>query len=251
MVKLEIGEVELQAAIDLLKKISPEEQEAVILALEHDHPGIGDKARAALELEEKKVVKLRVVEPAKSERPEIRDKQGNLYRWVNGGYRRVFGVAQLKVMEQAKPEPEPEKQETKVEAKSVAVAKTKISSVGFQQLKNPVGIPASLENAIKAIDKLGAECRYDVFHDRIIVKGHECGVRGDAHENLENVTLKVRQAVLDRFGFDPSPSFTLDALRLRCLDHIFDPVRDYLDSLRFKGYGFMKWPNCGFVKPCE
>jgi len=41
--------------------------------------------------------------------------------------------------------------------------------------------------------------------------------------------------VLDRFGFDPSPSFTLDALRLRCLDHIFDPVRDYLDGLRWDG----------------
>jgi predicted P-loop ATPase len=82
---------------------------------------------------------------------------------------------------------------------------------------------------------LGAECRYDVFHDRVIVKGHECGVRGDAHENLENVTLKVRQAVLERFGFDPSPNFTFDALRLRCLDHIFDPVRDYLDGLRWEG----------------
>src|SRR5215469_5422290 len=111
MTELKIGEVELLAAIDLLKKISPEEQEAVILALEHDHPGIGDKAKAALELEEKKVVKLRVVEPVKVERPEVRDKNGNLYRWVNGGYRRVFGVARLKVVGQAKPEPEPEKQE--------------------------------------------------------------------------------------------------------------------------------------------
>jgi hypothetical protein len=76
--------------------------------------------------------------------------------------------------------------------------------------RGPTGIPASLENAMKAVDALGAECRYDVFHDRIIVKGHECGVRGDAHENLENITLKVRQAVLERFGFDPSANFTFD-----------------------------------------
>jgi Virulence-associated protein E len=115
------------------------------------------------------------------------------------------------------------------------VAKVKPSPLGFQHSKSPAGIPASLENAIIAIDMLGAECRYDVFHDRILVKGHECGVRGDAHENLENVTLKVRQAVLERFGFDPSASFTLDALKLRCLDHIFDPVRDYLDGLRWDG----------------
>src|SRR5215831_18334484 len=133
-----ISEVELLAAIDLLKKISAEEREAVILALEHDHPGIGDRARAALELEKKKAV-LRVVETAKPEPREVRDKQGNLYRWVNGGYRRVFGVPQLKVMEQAKPEPEP-KHEEAVESKAeaepnksvVAVAKTKISPVGFQ-----------------------------------------------------------------------------------------------------------------------
>jgi predicted P-loop ATPase len=92
-----------------------------------------------------------------------------------------------------------------------------------------------LENAITAINKLDTDCRYDVFHDRIIVKGHECGVNGDALENLENVTLKVRQAVLTRFGFDPSATFTFDALKLRCLDRVFDPVRDYLDTLRWDG----------------
>ena len=139
------------------------------------------------------------------------------------------------------PEPEPEEEEKKAAvqqsgSESKAIATTaKVAPLSFQHSKNPAGIPASFENAIRAIDRLGAECRYDVFHDRIIVKGHECGVRGDAHENLENITLKVRQAVPDRFGFDPSPSFTLDALRLRCLDHIFDPVRDYLDGLRWDG----------------
>jgi predicted P-loop ATPase len=119
--------------------------------------------------------------------------------------------------------------------RGTVVAKGKAGPLVFQHSKSPTGIPASLENAMKAVDALGAECRYDVFHDRIIVKGHECGVRGDAHENLENITLKVRQAVLERFGFDPSANFTFDALRLRCLDHIFDPVRDYLDGLRWDG----------------
>ena len=107
--------------------------------------------------------------------------------------------------------------------------------LSFQHAKNPAGIPPSLENALVAIDALNIDCRYDEFHDRIIVKGHESGMRGDALENLENVTLKVRQAVLSRFGFDPSPNFTFDALKLRCLDHVFDPVRDYLDGLRWDG----------------
>ena len=108
-------------------------------------------------------------------------------------------------------------------------------ALGFQHSRSPTGIPASLENAMMAINALEIDCRYDVFHDRIIVKGHECGVNGDVLENLENVTLKVRQAVLSRFGFDPSANFTFDALRLRCLDRVFDPVRDYLDGLSWDG----------------
>jgi predicted P-loop ATPase len=152
--------------------------------------------------------------------------------------RRGGVVIALKPQAQAKPEPE-EKKATVDRPKEVAGAGTGVARVRtgltFQHSKSPTGIPASLENAIVAIDAIGAECRYDVFHDRIIVKGHECGVRGDAHENLENITLKVRQAVLERFGFDPSPNFTFDALKLRCLDHIFDPVRDYLDGLRWDG----------------
>lgn len=147
----------------------------------------------------------------------------------NAEEKKVGGVVvALKPKEQEKPEPEPEPEPDK------ALVQRK-APLGFQHSKSPTGIPASLENAIIAIDMLGTECRYDVFHDRIIVKGHECGVRGDAHENLENITLKVRQAVLERFGFDPSAYYTFDALRIRCLDHIFDPVRDYLDGLRWDG----------------
>jgi hypothetical protein len=159
-------------------------------------------------------------------------------------YRRHFGsppkhlakaegrVVELRVVEQRKHEPEPE---PKIKLPAKSLVQPKKAPLGFQHSKNPTGIPASLENAMIAIDTLGAECRYDVFHDRIIVKGHECGVRGDAHENLENVTLKIRQAVLERFGFDPSAGFTFDALKLRCLDHIFDPVRDYVDGLEWDG----------------
>ena len=137
-----IGEVELLAAIDLLKKISAEEREAVILALEHDHPGIGDRARAALALEERKVVKLRVVKSV--ERPEVRDKQGNLYRWVNGCYRRQIGVAQLKTIEQAKPEPEkPEPEAEPEQAKLPAIVPAAIGE--------PVG--AEWNDAIAAMNK--------------------------------------------------------------------------------------------------
>jgi Virulence-associated protein E-like domain len=162
----------------------------------------------------------------------------NLVELVKEKERRKAGVT-LKIVEQRKPEPEEPRIEPAAEPKIEKTLRSLIqkpaSPLGFQHSKNPTGIPASLENAITAIDTLGAECRYDVFHDRIIVKGHGCGIRGDAHGNLENVTLKVRQSVLERFGFDPSAGFILDALRLRCLDHIFDPVRDYLDELVWDG----------------
>jgi predicted P-loop ATPase len=52
---------------------------------------------------------------------------------------------------------------------------------------------------------------------------------------LDNVALKVCQVVLARFQFDPGHTFTFDALKIICLDRVFDPVRDYLDGLRWDG----------------
>ena len=43
MSELKITEVEFQAAIDLLKRLDPEERGPVILALEHDYKGISDR----------------------------------------------------------------------------------------------------------------------------------------------------------------------------------------------------------------
>ena len=51
------------------------------------------------------------------------------------------------------------------------------------------------------------------------------------HPTQPLCTLPVRR----RRRFDPGANFTMDALKLRCLDHIFDPVRDYLDGLRWDG----------------
>jgi predicted P-loop ATPase len=86
------------------------------------------------------------------------------------------------------------------------------------------------------LEELAVDCRYDLFHDKIIVKGYDTGFhRGDALENLDNVVLKVRQAILLKFGFDPGKGHVLDALMTCALDHAFNPVRDYLDSLRWDG----------------
>jgi hypothetical protein len=133
------------------------------------------------------------------------------------------------------PTPKPKPSEPEPAKKRVLRAYGPATGYGFQPSKNPAGIPASLENGLRAIDLLEIDCRYDVFHDKIIVKGQVVGLREDALNNLENITLKVRQAVIERFFFDPAPQFTFDALRVRCLDRVFDPVLDYLDSLKWDG----------------
>jgi predicted P-loop ATPase len=143
----------------------------------------------------------------------------------------------------AKPKPQPQAQ---TQSKSLVVADAR-APVAFQHSKSPTGIAQSLENALIAIDKLDIDCKYDIFHDRIVVSEHQIGLRGDALHNLDNVALKVRQVVLTRFQFDPGHNFTFDALKIICLDRVFDPVRDYLDSLRWDGVPRL---NAWLIKYC-
>jgi hypothetical protein len=66
-----VDEFELLAAIDALKDVSAEEQEAAILALEERYPGVGNKARALLALEKQAAEAIRKVEAsATKERKE-------------------------------------------------------------------------------------------------------------------------------------------------------------------------------------
>jgi predicted P-loop ATPase len=105
----------------------------------------------------------------------------------------------------------------------------------FSLTKSPSGIPTTYINAKIAIEKMAVECRYDVFHDRLIVAGFECSGSGDATENLDNVALKVRDRIIQKYGFDPGKNHILDAIVSSALDHAFDPVKDYLDGLRWDG----------------
>ena len=79
------------------------------------------------------------------------------------------------------------------------------------------------------------DCRYDVFHNKVIVQGYESYTNGDTTEDLDNTLLKIREQVLRRYGFDAGKEFLIDALKTECFNHIFDPVRDYLDGLRWDG----------------
>ena len=147
----ELDDFGLEAAIDALKGVSAEEQEAAILELDQRYPGVGGRARAMLAFDQKAaegirraedegrrivaeakaaaevIAKQKAVELPKVEKPPFRDKHGNLYKWINGGYRRVIRFnlpaqpepePKLKVTEQVKPRPEVTKiEEAKGEAR--------------------------------------------------------------------------------------------------------------------------------------
>jgi hypothetical protein len=92
------------------------------------------------------------------------------------------------------------------------------------------GIVPSLLNTIKAVSDLGVSCRYDVFHDKLIVGAHDLSL-----DNIADVCLMVRTKIAQHFAFEPSQDTIEAAVRRLCLEHRFDPVVDYLDSLKWDG----------------
>jgi predicted P-loop ATPase len=87
-------------------------------------------------------------------------------------------------------------------------------------------------NARRAIVALNVKCRYDVFHDRLVVEG-KIITRGRA--NLDHVALELREKIHRAHKFDPGAQNTIEALTGLCLDHSFDPVVDYLNGLTWDG----------------
>jgi predicted P-loop ATPase len=159
--------------------------------------------------------------------PERAKKEGN----------EVAEAAQdVSELPKAEPEPEPAQEKSGgLITKLAAALEAKPPMSFFQYSRTPRGIPASLENAMIAVKAMKLDCRYDEFHDKVIVKGYENVANGDVLENLDNTLAKLRERVLRGYGFDPGKEYLADALKIECLDHVFDPVRDYLDSLKWDG----------------
>ena len=106
----------------------------------------------------------------------------------------------------------------------------------FQHSKSPSGLATSFENALISIKLLRVECRYDVFHDRIhVTTNFDDEATSENYDGFDQIVLLLREVVILRWGFDPGKQFMEDALRLECLKHSFDPVREYLDGLKWDG----------------
>ena len=94
-------------------------------------------------------------------------------------------------------------------------------------------------NALVALDALGVECTYDVFHDRRYVAGHV--LENHVGQVTDDACLFIRALCRERFGFDPGKEHTWDAVQMKCRLHSFHPVRDYLGSLTENDFGEPVW----------
>jgi hypothetical protein len=88
-------------------------------------------------------------------------------------------------------------------------------------------------NARAAIQALGITCRYDEFHDRMLVGGHP--IQQWAGELSDAATVMLRQVIIDAFALDPGKEHVADAATALSLEHTFNPIVSYLDSLKWDG----------------
>jgi hypothetical protein len=110
----------------------------------------------------------------------------------------------------------------------------------WRDLKNKYGDPTpSLANAVIAIRALGIDCRYDLFHETILVE-----YNGDVEElknfagPLTNNTLgAVRSLINNQFKLDVGDANTVAAVMEIARGNAFDPVLDYLAEVEGKWDG--------------
>ena len=88
-------------------------------------------------------------------------------------------------------------------------------------------------NAEVAVMHMGISCRKDLFHEKMLVGGQV--INQWAGDMSDDAIQMIRKLIRARYGFDPKVENTRDACTQLCLEHQFDPVCDYLDSLAWDG----------------
>ncbi len=95
-------------------------------------------------------------------------------------------------------------------------------------------VRATMTNAKVAIMALGVSCKYDLFHNRMLVDG-ELIAKWGTKELSDPVVTVLRDHIRYKFTFDPGKQQVQDAAETLCLNCMFDPVLDYLDALQWDG----------------
>ena len=156
-------------------------------------------------------------------------------------YRRYDALAKMAVsfilpppQPTAEPAQKDAEKDKKTPAQKIGVAPEikRRAMLRFNPAKNPFN-QNGFENARIALGLMEFDCGLDLFHNKPIIMGKHAWLGGDGFEDLDNVVLKLRQSILDEFGFDPKGTGCFDALRARCVDRSFDPLLDYLGGLRW------------------
>jgi hypothetical protein len=92
---------------------------------------------------------------------------------------------------------------------------------------------ATCRNARVAINGLDIVCEHDTFHGKMLLGGH--AIDQWAGELSDEAIQMLRVVIEQEFRFDPGLVQAHDAAVQECLQHAFDPVADYLDSLAWDG----------------
>ena len=116
---------------------------------------------------------------------------------------------------------------------NAAVAKIAAATgVTFPDGVDRRGIPTpTYGNTQAALLGLGIDASYDDFHHQPLVEGHVIDQWSGAV--TDHVITVMQDIVYKKFGFYPSETFTRNAVITRCRQHTFNPVLDYIDSLKW------------------
>ena len=107
-------------------------------------------------------------------------------------------------------------------------------AIFFPDLTEEGKVRSTMLNSKVAIGALGVDCRYDLFHNRMLVAG-ELISKWNSTELSDHITTMLRDVIRFKFGFDPGKQNVQDACEAMCLARRFDPVLDYLDGLAWDG----------------
>ena len=96
-------------------------------------------------------------------------------------------------------------------------AQVQIPSLPLQfvdlQGKKDEPAPTMLNTRI-AIQRMGLDCRYDIFHDRYLIEGSAFG--NSALQLSDAVARKLRESIRLAYKFDPGKDNAMDALYRAC-----------------------------------
>jgi predicted P-loop ATPase len=94
--------------------------------------------------------------------------------------------------------------------------------LNFPNITKNGEIKSTVANTRVAIQLLGIDCRYDAFHDKLMVGGQAIG-------------QYAGKMIDEAFEFDPGRNHMFDACVQLCLENQFDPVVDYINGLQWDG----------------